>query len=159
MTALRVNGLDTEHEDAYTATIHPDTEGTHRCKACGLALDLDITFEAVDNPYRIPADQCIDTDLDDNDNHDEHDPEPIPLSWLNHAGVQLDPDNDRVTLHISVGDERGAFTFTVERIDNPGHENHGRLLMFQPKANDTGWPPQHETLTQINDGAFLIGEG
>lgn len=70
--------------------------------------------------------------------------------WVNHAGVQI--TEDRVILHVSVADPRGAITLEIERKAN------GDRIMVVPHEND---PMQHVRLTPLfrtPQGNFLLGE-
>lgn len=84
-----------------------------------------------------------------------HVPERVPLSWVNSAAIDADDKDDSVTVSISVGDPRGAFTFTVRRIpDDAESDLAGRLLMHLPYP---GHPLPHEPLTEHHPGIYLIG--
>ncbi|MFD8493365.1 hypothetical protein [Amycolatopsis sp. NPDC059657] len=69
--------------------------------------------------------------------------------------VGVDEDEDSVTLAISVGDPRGAFTFTVRRVpDDVDGPLAGRLIMHTPYPTE---PLPHEHLTPLHPGTHLIG--
>nr|MDT0665564.1 hypothetical protein [Micromonospora sp. DSM 115978] len=73
----------------------------------------------------------------------------------NHAGVTTDDAVDSVTVHVSVGDPRGAFTFTVRRVpDDADSVLAGRLLLHVPHPDA---PMGHLPLTALHDGTYLIG--
>lgn len=80
-----------------------------------------------------------------------HSRERIAPSWVNCAGMSTDEKDDSVTVSISVGDPRGAFTFTVRRIpDNAESDLPGRLILHVPYPGRTGAarvahraPPRH----------------
>jgi hypothetical protein len=76
-----------------------------------------------------------------------HEPEPVPCAWANSAAIRVDPEEDSVTVSISVDDPRGAFTMTVRQID-------GQLYLYVPHAHMGG---PHMTMTEINAGAFRLG--
>lgn len=60
-----------------------------------------------------------------------HEPVPIPLSWANSAAISLDETEDRISVSISVGDPRGAFVLSVERLRftcNSGSNGPGRVV-------------------------------
>lgn len=54
-----------------------------------------------------------------------------PLSWLNSASIELRPDYDEVNMYVSVGDPRGAFAFTVRRL------NDGRIVIHTPYPGES----------------------
>lgn len=77
-----------------------------------------------------------------------------PLSWANSAAVTLDPDEDSITVSISTGDPRGAFTMTIRRIPDDAPTNAGALVMGVPYPGD---PMPHEDLHPIRPGAYMVG--
>lgn len=86
-----------------------------------------------------------------------HDPERVPLSWVNSAGITLDESADTVSVRISVGDPRGAFVLSVEHLtytDDEGVE-HDELRLSLPSPED-GF--LHMPLTALaSPGYFRIG--
>lgn len=105
------------------------------CTKCGESWDSDELDEEEAN-----ASDCPDGD--------QHTVTSSPLSWLNHAGVSFDEDEDSVTVSISVGDPRGAFTFTVRRLPD------GRLIMHTPYPGE-GMP--HVATRELHPGTLAIG--
>lgn len=82
------------------------------------------------------------------DENQPHDVQRVPLSWANSARISMDEEQDRITVAISVGDPRGGFTMTVERID-------GKLRLSVPHDSDG---MLHRPLTALNGrGYFEIG--
>lgn len=73
--------------------------------------------------------------------------EAAALGWVNSAAISLNRGHDAMTVAISVGDPRGAFAFTVRRLQD------GRLMMYVPYA---GEPMPHMTLTEIQPGTYEI---
>jgi len=137
-------------EDFSDATVRFDGKEepyNHRCRACGELVSS--SGEDGDD------DECQENERDD-DTFGPHDPAPVALNWVNHAGVSIDEEDDSVTLHISVGDPRGAFTLTVRRIpvdaDNP--ELAGKLVMHVPY---TGEPTPHVPLADLHPGTYIVG--
>uniref|UniRef100_A0A6H2A5E0 Uncharacterized protein n=1 Tax=viral metagenome TaxID=1070528 RepID=A0A6H2A5E0_9ZZZZ len=53
-----------------------------------------------------------------------------PLSWLNSAAIHVSSEEDAVSCYISVGDPRGAFTFTVRRTPD------GELIIHMPHPDE-----------------------
>lgn len=96
-----------------------------------------------------------------NEGGEEH--ELRPLAWCNSARIHLNADEDEVTVAISTGDPRGAFTMTIRRIpamyDEAGNVSNpdkaGRLVMHVPYE---GMSLAHEPLTHLHFGNFLIGD-
>jgi hypothetical protein len=127
-----------------------------RCRACG--EDLTETTagwaaEAADGLLCAaydPADGAL-----TGSQEGRHDPERIPLSWCNGAGIRVDESADSVTLSLSVGDPRGAFTFTLRRIcdDAPG-ELAGRIVLHTPYPGES---LPHMPLTAVRPGTYLVG--
>lgn len=78
----------------------------------------------------------------------DHDWEPVPLSWVNSASIDLREGYDEVTVSISVGDPRGAFVMTIRRTDD------GRMFMHVPYEN---MPCPHMPLTHLHGGTFQLG--
>lgn len=114
------------------------------CRACGGPLNED-RFLVEDSPS---PESCPATD----DGH--HEPEPIPLSWLNSVNVFTDAEKDQVTVMISVGDPRGGFAMTVERVwlhDEYGNVTHNELRLSVPHDTD-GMP--HMPLKSLNDRGY-----
>lgn len=70
-----------------------------------------------------------------------------PLSWLHHAGIAIDDDEDSITLFASVGDPRGSFAFTLRRHDN------GQVTISTPYPGE-GIP--HEKTTELMPGRLLV---
>lgn len=148
--ALNEDGTDdngeTECPDGEETYTHDDDEYPD----CGPDCAMDGTTDAVTGetvPYS-----------GDNPDHylnvtrAAHEPEPMPLSWVNSAGIHTDADGDSVTVTISVGDPRGAFAFTVRRVTPDDGEPY--LVMHTPYPGE-GLP--HMPLTRISDGTYRIG--
>lgn len=84
-----------------------------------------------------------------------HDPERIPLSWCNSADLHMDEMEDSITVSISVGDPRGAFTLTIRRVpDDVSSELAGYLLMHVPYPGET---TPHVELNPLHDGTHIVG--
>lgn len=71
-----------------------------------------------------------------------------PLGWVNSAAIELKREEDSVTLSISVGDPRGAFTLTVRRLSD------GSLVMHVPHPDES---LLHMPLTPLPTGTYRIG--
>src|ERR1043165_3369626 len=93
-----------------------DRSAEYRCRACGAELIETVDGLCTDSDeYLCPDyDPSLSPDPDRVDG--PHDPERNPLSWCNSATVSTDEADDAVTVSISVGDPRGAFTFTIRRV-------------------------------------------
>ncbi|MFJ8965342.1 hypothetical protein ACIRG5_38750 [Lentzea sp. NPDC102401] len=84
-----------------------------------------------------------------------HEAGQVPLSWVNSATIDADEAEDSVTVSISVGDPRGAFTFTLRRVpDDAVGDLGGRLVLHVPYP---GEPCPHRQLTALHPGAFVVG--
>lgn len=77
-----------------------------------------------------------------------------PLSWANSVSVDMNPEDDAITVAISTGDPRGAFTMTIRRIPDDAPTNAGALVMSVPYPEDS---TPHESLHQIRPGAYMVG--
>lgn len=78
----------------------------------------------------------------------KHEPNPIPISWLNSAGIDIDQDNDTVTVRISVGDPRGAFAMKIERLQYTDSDGNDRdELRLNVPTDQDGMP--HMQLTPL----------
>nr|WP_042178998.1 hypothetical protein [Kibdelosporangium sp. MJ126-NF4] len=127
----------------------------HRCRACGEELTETADGLCTDSgEYLCPDyDPSLGPDSDCTDG--PHDAERVPLSWCNSATLSTDQTDDAVTVSISVGDPRGAFTFTIRRV--PDHVDGplaGQLIMHVPYEDMTS---PHMPLTQLHDGTCVIG--
>jgi hypothetical protein len=70
-----------------------------------------------------------------------------PLGWINSAQIVLDRQEDAVSVRISVGDPRGAFSMTVRR-----HAD-GTLHLSVPFE---GEPAEHCALRRISHGHYVV---
>lgn len=134
---------DDEFDHVEVIPYNADSEYVTRCTECRAEFDSD-------GPQ---GDDLNCPELEDQDgNVQRHALESLPLTWANNAGIRLDDDEDSVTVSISVGDPRGAFTFTVRRV--PEGEYAGMLMMHLPHE---GEPMPHAKITEIHPGTFVIG--
>jgi len=67
---------------------------------------------------------------------------------VNSAAITFQPDDESVTVSISVGDPRGAFTMTVRRLTD------GSLVLHVPHAGDS---TPHMPLVEDHPGTYRIG--
>lgn len=118
------------------------------CEACGWEGD------AYDAGYEDGADRCPEC------GEPVTPPTPNPEDWLNSAGVRVDPEDNAIHLHASIGDPRGAFVLTLRRLPKMagGEPNPrgGRLVMHVPHTGDT---LLHERLTPLHAGTYGVGHG
>ncbi|MPZ79664.1 MAG: hypothetical protein GEV28_04400 [Actinophytocola sp.] len=157
--ALYVDGdparLPDDTPDTVSLEFDTDYTPTYRCRACGEELT-----ETVDGYETESGDTtCVDfepaADTDPDYGEGPHEPERIPLSWCNSAAVHTDESEDSVTVSISVGDPRGAFTFTIRRVpDDTDGDLAGHLIMHTPYV---GQPLAHMDLTPLRDGTHVVG--
>ena len=77
----------------------------------------------------------------------EEDALPVALDWVNSAGISFDEDADSVTLSISTGDPRGAFTLQARRLPD------GRIVLHVPYPED---PVPHEQTRQLHQGTLVL---
>src|SRR3954447_13603108 len=140
-SSLYVDGpVGLADEDPETVTLEFTGASEYRCRNCGEDL-----VETVDGIASESGDACPDED------DGEHEPERVPLSWCNSAAIQVDESDDSVTVSISVGDPRGAFTFTVRRVPD---DATGKLVMHVPYPLQ---PSPHMTLNPLHEGTYLVG--
>ncbi|KLL09877.1 MULTISPECIES: hypothetical protein [Protofrankia] len=144
-----VNSLD--EDSTIELTFATDTE--FRCTACGADLvetpgGFDDDTGESDCPAYLP-------DGPDADDTGPHTPERVALAWCNSAGIRTDETDDAITLSLSTGDPRGAFTITIRRVpDDADSPLAGRLLLHLPHP---GEPTPHEPLHPLHPGTFVIG--
>lgn len=67
-----------------------------------------------------------------------------PLDWMNGAGVSFDIEHDSMTLWVSTGDPRGAFTMELRRLRD------GRVIIMPPTVDS--W---HEELEPHGRGYVI----
>lgn len=157
--ALSIDGNSAELCDEMPDTVclefNTDDSATHGCRACGEELT-----ETPDG-YEIASGEatCADFEpvgeIDPVPGEGPHDPERIPLSWCKSAAVRTDESEDFVTVSISVGGPRGAFSLTIRRVpDDVDSSLAGHLIMHAPYA---GQPLPHTELTPLHDGTFVVG--
>lgn len=75
-----------------------------------------------------------------------HTPEPEPLSWINSASIWPNPEENAITVAISVGDPRGAFEMTIRRVG-------GHLLLDVPHPDTSGL---HLPIQALRPGTYRI---
>jgi hypothetical protein len=141
--------------DTVSLEFSPDHGCSYRCRACGEEL-----VETLDG-YQTAAGEyaCADSepagDGDPDYGDGPHDPERVPLTWCNSAALHSDELEDSVTVSISVGDPRGAFTFTIRRVpDDVEGDLAGQLIMHVPYVGES---TPHMPLSALRDGAYLVG--
>jgi hypothetical protein len=158
-------GGDLRTFDRELAFEHPE----NTCKACGARLDdMGLAFsQQVDNRGRpVLDDQCkarpCDNDADGpceqcSDNGLlPHDPTPVPLAWCNSAEIVLDPDEDQISVRISVADPRGSVAMTIQRKHSLNSDGQmvSELRLSVPHPEDSA---PHVTLDPItNRGYYRI---
>jgi hypothetical protein len=155
--AVYVDGASAEViEDAPDAvTVELCAEAAYRCRACGEALTDTIDGLCTDSGELMCPDYDPGLSPDPDPPDGPHDPEPVPLAWCNSAAVHVDESGDSVTVSISVGDPRGAFTFTVRRVpDDVAGALAGRLVLHVPHAEMAA---AHMPLTALYSGTYLVG--
>ena len=131
------------------------------CAACGEALSEKPGGYA-DEFDRLACgayDPDEDPDVDDGETAPDlgegpHRPQRVPLSWANGATLRVDPDDDSVTVTISIGDPCGAFAFSVRRVPESAPDNAGRLVMHTPHPLEPGL---HVGLTEGHAGMYWVG--
>ncbi|UJW32618.1 hypothetical protein L3Q67_02170 [Saccharothrix sp. AJ9571] len=156
LAALTVDGTpaDLPDDPPETVTLELGIDAaTHRCRACG--SELHETTHGYEDEFG--GTLCPDFEPPDDIDSGEapHDPERVPVSWCNSAAVHTDEAEDSVTVSISVGDVRGAFTLTIRRVPDDA-DNHlaGHLIMHTPYATQ---PSPHMELTPLHDGTYVVG--
>jgi hypothetical protein len=97
--------------------------------------------------------------LDDEDSRTCRDVEPLqlhtpveaPLSWLNSAAINPDPDDNSISLLVSIGDPRGAFCMYLRKTPD------GQIIMDVPHPDQNNL---HMPLTPVYKdalGAYKVG--
>lgn len=152
----------------------------HRCEKCHASVDSDgidesggtecpdgeETWEHDDDEHPECGPDCevkgtTDGDLEhSHEDHytrqvfERHVPVPSPLSWWNSSAIDVDPNDNSVTVTISVGDPRGAFVFTVRQVEPDDGAPY--LIMHTPYPGQ-GWA--HMPLTYLHGseaGAYRV---
>lgn len=77
-----------------------------------------------------------------------HEWDEVPLHWVNSASIHADPSCDRIMVTISVGDPRGAFVMSVERMSD------GELRLSVPHEHMS---MPHMPLQERGPGWFKVG--
>lgn len=165
MFVLSTNGdmicIDDDDDASVIAFDNADDDTEWRCAACGEGLSEEPDGYADESGKLVCGvyDPDEDPDVDDIETAPDvgegpHRPHRVPLSWANGASIRTQPDEDSITVTISIGDPRGAFAFTVRRIPESAPENGGRLVMHTPYP---GQPTPHVGLTPGHAGTYWIG--
>jgi hypothetical protein len=164
-------------EDFDSVTVEfPEDESSHVCSACGTAgVEYADGIEPEDSSEtHCPDSECEECDcvgMVDEARNDvnvlvdcpagcdsgrgPHDWQRRILSFVNSAGIDVKEDDDSVTVSISVGDPRGAFTMTVRRIpESADGELAGKLILHVPHGS---MPMSHMPLKELHDGTYVIG--
>lgn len=146
--------LDDADSDDTNVAVEFDGD-QYRCGACSEPLRMNVGSAPTDSEGETLCPSWEwDPDADPDDMHEgPHKPVRVPLTWCNSAGVVAEPDSDSVTVKISVGDPRGAFTMTVYRLPDDHAEFPGRLVMHVPHPDV---PLLHAPLTPYGSG-YMIG--
>lgn len=78
----------------------------------------------------------------------EHELKRTPLAWANRAHIVLDPEEDSITVGVSLTHPAGAFTMKFRRLDD------GRLIMHVPFE---GMEQPHTPMYPQFPGSFAVG--
>ncbi|NKQ57330.1 hypothetical protein HFP15_31140 [Amycolatopsis sp. K13G38] len=150
-----------DFDDSSVITLENAEETEWRCLACGESLTEEtdgyadesgsLICDAYD-PYDDPEIDDVDTAPDFREG--SHRAQRVPLAWANGAAIHTNPDEDSITVTVSVGDPRGAFAFTVRRIPDDAGTNGGRLIMHTPYP---GEPMPHRDLIEDHTGTYWVG--
>jgi hypothetical protein len=112
-----------------------------------LYIDGDLAEFGEDAPEIVRLE--FDTDFDDEQDFLR------PLSWCNSATIHADEVEDSVTVAISVGDPRGAFTFIIRRVPQDVKSDlAGQLIMHVPYIGESRG---HMELTPLHEGTYAVG--
>lgn len=163
MFVLSANGemISTDFDNDSSVITLETAEGTEwRCQACGESLSEE-TDGYADESGSLECDAHVPDGprMDDVESAADfgertHRPERVALSWANGAAIHTDPEEDSITVTISVGDPRGAFAFTVRRIPDEASDNGGRLIMHTPHPDESS---PHVELTTAHTGTYWVG--
>lgn len=169
----RQDSVELYEEDGYRIQYEQETDAEYRCAKCGDTLaDYGDHYESDTATCR---ENTIDEPGTDETIEGPHVPEAIPLTFFNSAAIDMDAEEDSVTVSISVGDPRGAFAFTIRRLpahafeaykddaskcavcyedlSDKRHRGTGRLIMHVPYEG-MGWA--HRPLKRVSDGTYEI---
>lgn len=163
MFVLSVNGemisTETFDDDSSVISFENAENSAWRCTACGDALSEEVdgyadeTGSLTCRAYDPDDDPDHDGDTGPDDGKGPHHPQRVPLSWANGTAIRTDPDEDSITVTISIGDPRGAFAFTVRRIPDGAETNAGRLILHTPYP---GEPMPHRELIEDHAGTYWV---
>lgn len=141
-------GVDTELDDEPRVTLtfgEPDEEST--CTACGQDVTFDgdrwsggnygtVCLEAWSDDPVAPQDDDggIPDYLDGSDAYPHTVPPAGAEGWANGAGIDVRDDGQRIDVWISLGDPRGAFVMSAERITHDDGHTEVRLSVPTPET-------------------------
>lgn len=162
MTTVRINDEEYIAEDDDAPRVTVELDGVTRCVNCSETITQYYPASGDGAPeWHSDEDDsalCYAADLedvDDEDSHGPHVPDVSPSGWCNSASIDVDERDDSVTVSISVGDRRGAFSMTVRRIPADAESDiAGCLILDVPYA---GMPMGHMPLRVLDAGTFVIG--
>lgn len=120
--------------DRVQVSFPAEDGGDPTCKHCGETITNEGDDEDADWIDSEGESHCQSAPEDDHE-MGFHEPETGPGTWCNSAAIIVDDDENSVTATISVGDPRGAFAFTVRKVDRSGYCKHcGKPFLSEPGA-------------------------
>lgn len=156
LRSLLVNGrpVTPPDDDTERVTLQLCTGyATHCCRVCG--EELAETIDGYEGTTTGNLTCSHPTGGGGEESAQRHDPQPIPLTWCNHAAIATNENYDAVTVIISVGDARGGFALSVHRMPDHADEHPGRLMLSVPHPGEIG---PHALLSEVRPGTYLIGD-
>jgi hypothetical protein len=138
-----LRGYAADFEEVRVALGGPAQDGyrgSWRCGDCGHDFDEPVTVHYDEEKSIEDTEVCPDCESEDiTEDSGTH-------TWLNSAAITIDPESvNGVTVSISVGDPRGAWSFTVRKLDD------GSMIMHTPYPGE-GMP--HEALVELHPGTY-----
>jgi hypothetical protein len=109
-----------------------------RCAACEEEMDPD-------NPTAVLGgdDKCLDTE------DGTHDPEWLPLSWAQNVVIEVDEEQDMITLSLAHAEPRGGWSMRFWR-----NQENGQILMSLPHE---GMNEPHASMRKISESTYEVG--
>lgn len=143
-------------EDVCNVTVEPYTESEYYCRNCSASLDHypgdPRPWQTIDKSGQLG--ECIDADPDTFDEETStfgpHEPAFTPLSWVDTAEIDVDESSDMITMSLVI--DGSPVTLSVSRVNNPAHEEYGKLVLLVPYSEMSTPLP----IREIQRGSYYL---
>lgn len=132
--------------------VRPSLIKDYVCKECNRYLEDYGTGEYSADEGGAWDTTCPKNPIDGTDDFGPHVAVPVALSWLSAARIEIEKGRDQANVMLTL-DSETTLTLSVHRVNDPEHENHGKLVLIMPYV---GAPGQAD-MRQIANGGFVIG--